>query len=302
MIAGVVMITNQLSLVIAGTTDPDESSGVGNWVNIEQQVIPEEQRIATIEDLKLGLAQLESGQSAHTAFSPKCPIKIGGAPGNKTVYYTVTFYVHHSEHVDPEIEVTLNNEVLDITGPRPGFLPKSKSWIVQKNKTQELGWRVQEGLFSYNWEIAFDEQANKLFQGSSLLPVVTHDDGIAYFIGDPVTGSVRISGTAAVDIYTCKIGQRVGTKWQGGLYATAWWPPGEIRENQHHVTEELFLPECAIEKIEACLGAIEALLENGIDPFAAAVDGYSPISNLNPTVYLDVDDCSGEVFGKTPNT
>jgi hypothetical protein len=295
-------LSSRIETALSSSVEPKESSGEGNWVVIERKEIPEEQQIATDKDLRAGIAQLESGFSAHTAFTDQCPIQIGGGPGERTVYYTVTFYVHRSEDVTPEIEVTLNGEQLEIKGPTPGLIPKEKSWVFEKNKTQQLGWRAQEGSFKYGWEIAFDDQANKIPPGSPDLPEVEHDDGIAYIIGDAVTGSVRLSGNADCEVYTCRIGQRIGTKWQGGLYTTAWWPAGYDREDQQSVTEEMFLPSCVVEKIEECSDTIEDFLTQGIDPFQAAESGESPVLILNPTVSLDVDDCSGEVFGKTPNT
>lgn len=281
-----VVVKSKLSATISalGSDDP----GVGQWAIIEQKDVPEEQQIATAEDFYAGIAQLESGHSAHTAFSQTCPVKYGSASGQRTVNYDLKFYVHRSEGLEYDLEVTLGGELLEHNGPAQGILTRGKPWIFDNNKTQFLGWRPYQGIFRSYWEIAFDSSARP----ATNPPEIEQSNGYIYLIGDPVVGSLWVGGKADVDTYTVKVGQAVGTSWQGNLFATVYWPSGAPREDQQSVTEELFLPECVIEKIEDCAATGGQQQDDDED---GNID-----YDLAP-VYLDVDDCSGEVIGKTPN-
>lgn len=288
-------MNSHLQAQITGAAEPTGSSGENNWLIIEQKEIPESQQIATVEDFNAGIRQLNSGQSAHTAFTQLCPVIYGGESGRRTIGYRLTFYVHRSISVEYEIEVTQGGELLDYTGPTQGYIPKGKSWIINKNKTQQLGWRPLPGSFVSRWEIVFDSKTGKRIFNPNDQPVIEQNDGFVNLLGNTVVGSLRTDGIADVDVYTVIVTQAGGTEWQGDLYATAYWPEGAPREDQQKVSEELFIPECVKEKIEDCLEAIKEIEEEGGDPSES-------ISTYSPPINLDVDNCSGKVFGRTPNT
>lgn len=282
---------------ISAENDPVDSSGQNNWLIIEQDEIPEEQQIATVEDVDAGIRQLEAGYPAETAFTGQCPVRFGStADGRKNVLYTLVFYVHHSESVEYELEVTQGGDILDHQGPTQGLVEKGKSWIIDKNKTQQLGWRPFAGNIRMHWEIVFNADTGKMILNPIDQPDVEQDDGFVYLVGDTVAGSLRVDGMADCDKYTVQISQQGGTSWDGDLYTTAYWPAGAPRKDQQSEPKELFLPECVKFEIEKCQEAIEeAEAEaNGDDP--------TDISGYYPPVPLDFDDCSGEYIGKTPNT
>jgi len=270
---------------------PDSTgvAGDGDWVVIQQKEIPEDQQIATEEDLPNMIAQLESGQSAHTALST-CPVSYGGLSGNRKAYYTLTVYVHRSAAVDPEMEITLNGTVLEHVGPTLTLIPQSESWDVNYNETQQLGWRASDNSFTAVWEIAFNDSAVRVIKQSDL-PEIEHRDGFVYLIGEPVFGTFRARGTAVVDVYTARVEHTMGTKWTGGLYATAWWPKGAARADQNSTTEEMFVPSCVEEKFNECAELIEEIITGGGDPDDSGA-GIVWIGHV--TIY--VNDCTGEVL------
>jgi hypothetical protein len=276
--------------LLTSVRGPDSTgvAGDSDWVIIRQKEIPEEQQIATEDDLPNMIAQLESGQSARTALSA-CPVTYGGQTGGRKAYYTLTVYVHRSAAVDPEMEITLNGTVLGYTGPTQTLIPQSESWDVNYNATQQLGWRAYYDLFSAFWEIAFNEQGVRIIKRSDL-PEIEHRDGFVYLLGEPVFGTFRARGTAAVDVYTTRIEHTMGTKWTGGLHATAWWPKGVERKYQNSTTEEMFVPSCVEEKFNECADQIEKAIADGY------ASGVGDVRNGHVT--LLVDDCNGEVIGK----
>ena len=282
---------------ISADNDPEDSSGVNNWLIIEQEEIPEEQQIATEQDVDAGIRQLEAGHPAETAFTGQCPVRFGATvEGRKLVLYRLVFYIHHSKSLEYELEVTKGGEILDYQGPTQGIVEKGKSWIIDKNKTQQLGWRPFAGNIRQRWEIVFNAKTRKRIINPLEQPEIEQDDGFVYLTGDTVVGSLRVDGLADCDKYTVLISQQGGTSWTGDLYATAYWPPGAPRKDQQSVTEELFIPECVREEIERCRKAIDEAEsgDSGDDPAKILV--------YFPPVHLDVDKCSGEVIGRTPNT
>ncbi|MBW2688300.1 MAG: hypothetical protein JRC99_00025 [Deltaproteobacteria bacterium] len=276
---------------ISAAGDSEDSSGQSNWLIIEQAKIPEAQQVATVQDLEAGIRQLEAGHPAETAFTGQCPVQFGAnAEGRKLVTYRLVFYVHRSESIKYEIEVTQGGEILDHQGPAQGRLKKGKSWVIDKNKTQQLGWRPFLGNIRTRWEIVFNTATARRILNPLEQPEVEQDDGFIYLKGDAVVGSLRVDGVADCDKYTVSIGQQGGTSWTGDLYTTAYWPVGVPRKDQQRVTEELFIPECVKYEIERCQESIE---EAG---------NPAETSGFFPPVHLDVDKCNHEVIGKTPNT
>lgn len=239
-------IALQITISAAKSEAVDES-GKHNWLNVKQAKIPEDQKIATLNDVGMMLTKLQSGRSAYTAIK-SCPVRKSQASGAWKASYTAEVEVHHAEGLEYELEITKDGELLEAQGPGLAFDLRSESFDVDYNQTQQIGFLAADGSFSGTWEGAvYDEQGDSI----AIKPDITHDDGFAY-IDEPVFGTFRASGTAKFDRWRAEIEHQLGSKWSSSLWAVAWWPAGIERKYQKSFECEIKLPQCVIDAMNEC--------------------------------------------------
>lgn len=289
--------TGSITVTAAAAVD-DGTADEHDWLFVRQPAIPEEQKIATLQDARAMLNQLRSGRSAFLAIK-SCPVRRSQASGSWTASYTAEVEVHHAEGVDYELEITKDGVLLDAQGPTLSYKQASESFDVDYNQSQQLGWRAVFNTFRGAWEgDVYDEEGNWLV----VKPGITHDDGFAY-IDAQVFGTFRARGLAEYDLWKVSVEHQLGTKWSSSLWAVAWWPAGLDREFQKSEYCEIKLPQCVIDAMNECPDGDDGDGDgdgddgDGDDGDGDGDDGDGDWNlELNPPRIATINKCTGKVL------
>lgn len=223
----------------AGTTAAQD------WLVMEQQQVPQSQKIATVPDIVKLLRYAMLQQSARAAVSDNCPVQRQRRGEQVIISYTATIFVHRSAGLDGRYDLIPSEGKLS---PCMATQRKMrKDYDLEDDAILFLGW-LPSTLAEAAWIAKiYNPEGIRVFAPE----IASQSNGYLYF-PEAYSGAVEVSGYALVDVYFLTIYHQQGYVFDRKILLTAEWGPEDVNGNRQSVQLEIKPPQCWIDEASKC--------------------------------------------------
>ncbi len=222
----------------AGTVKQD-------WLVMEQQEVPQSQKIATIPDIVKLYRYAMLQQSARAAVSDNCPVQRQQQGDSVVISYTATIFVHRSAGLAGKYDLTPSEGKLSPCLTTQRIM--RKNYELDNDAILFLGWLPSTSAQAAWLSKVYNPENIRVFAPE----IDSQANGYLYF-PEAYSGSVEVSGPALVDMYFLTIYHRQGYIFDRKILLTAEWGPEDVNGQRQAVQIEVKPPQCWIDEANKC--------------------------------------------------